>query len=425
MRWATSWAAPPADRHPRPVTATRHRPDPRRRPVRTLFLGILVSRFGESVTLVALIWIAYEATRSAAGVALVQFSYTILIPVGGLFVGAVLDRFRVVPVMIADAAAKTVIVLVAIAAVAGGVGELPAAVAAALYLGLAWMVGGAGLPTLIAGAVPPGGHSRANMFDSLAWSSTAFVGPVVAGLIIEAFSPLVALGLGAVCSTVYALLLWSVRSDLIGYLPPATLGALGRRGIAEGFGLIVRSPLLSSLTVMFMSLNAIQTIYAVALPIYATDILHGGAAEYTLLLSIRSVGEMSGTIVGRWTAPRIGVGHAIIFAVFAGGALFLPLLAITSVAGAALSMYVAGLVGNSQGPWVQTLRMRVIPPALRSRAFGSIRTLTNILSPVAALSAGVLVPLIGVPAIFGLIGAGWMLTGLGLATVGELRESVA
>ncbi len=187
----------------------------------------------------------------------------------------------------------------------------------------------------------------------------------------------------------------------------------------------MRSPLLSSLTVMFMSLNAIQTIYAVALPIYATDILHGGAAEYTLLLSIRSVGEMSGTIVGRWTAPRIGVGHAIIFAVFAGGALFLPLLAITSVAGAAISMYVAGLVGNSQGPWVQTLRMRVIPPALRSRAFGSIRTLTNILSPVAALSAGVLVPLIGVPAIFGLIGAGWMLTGLGLATVGELRESVA
>src|SRR6185436_7591138 len=139
-RWATSWAAPPADRLRRPVTATHHRPDPRRRPVRTLFLGILVSRFGESVTLVSLIWIAYEATQSAAGVALVQFAYTILIPVGGLFVGAVLDRFRVVPVMIADAAAKTVIVLVAIAAVAGGVGELPAAVAAALYLGLAWMV---------------------------------------------------------------------------------------------------------------------------------------------------------------------------------------------------------------------------------------------------------------------------------------------
>jgi len=358
-------------------------------------------------------------------VALVQFSYTILIPVGGLFVGAVLDRFRVVPVMIADAVSKTAIVLIAIGAVLAGVGEVAAVIAAALYLGLAWMVGGAGLPTLIAGAVPPGGHSRANMFDSLAWSSTAFVGPIVAGLVIEVFNPLAALGLGAVCSTVYALLLWSVRSDLMGYLPPATFGALGKRGIAEGFALILRSPLLISLTVMYMSLNAIQTIYAVALPIYATDVLHGGATEYTLLLSIRSVGEMSGTIVGRWTAPRIGVGRAIILAVVAGGALFLPLLAITTVAGAAIAMYIAGLVGNSQGPWVQTLRMRVIPPALRSRAFGSIRTLTNILSPVAALSAGILVPLVGVPAIFGLIGAGWMVTGLGLATVTELRDSVA
>ena len=134
---------------------------------------------------------------------------------------------------------------------------------------------------------------------------------------------------------------------------------------------------------------------------------------------------MSGTIIGRWTAPRIGVGRAIILAVFAGGLLFLPLLMITTVAGAAISMYIAGLVGNSQGPWVQTLRMRVIPPALRSRAFGSIRTLTNALSPIAALSAGVLVPLVGVPAIFALIGAGWMLTGISLGTVAELRESVA
>lgn len=404
---------------------TVRRPDPRGRPVRTLFLGILVSRFGESVTLVALIWIAFEATRSAAGVALVQFSYTILIPVGGLFVGAVLDRYRVVPVMIADAAAKTVIVLVAIAAASAGVGQVPAAIAAALYLGLAWMVGGAGLPTLIAGAVPPGGHSRANLFDSLAWTSTAFVGPVVAGLVIEAAGPLAALAVGAICSTVYAILLWSVRHDLMGYLPPATIDAFGTKGIAEGFRLIFRSPLLAALTVMFMSLNAIQTVYAVALPIYATDVLHGGASEYTLLLSIRSVGEMSGTIIGRWSAPRIGVGRAIILAVFAGGLLFLPLLAITTVAGAAVSMYIAGLVGNSQGPWVQTLRMRVIPPELRSRAFGSIRTMTNMLSPVAALSAGVLVPLVGVPAIFALIGAGWMLTGLGLGTVAELRESVA
>ena len=32
---------------------------------------------------------------------------------------------------------------------------------------------------------------------------------------------------------------------------------------------------------MYMSLNAIGTVYAVALPIYATQTLHGGATDYT------------------------------------------------------------------------------------------------------------------------------------------------
>jgi MFS family permease len=163
----------------------------------------------------------------------------------------------------------------------------------------------------------------------------------------------------------------------------------------------------------------------VALPIFATQTLHGGATDYTLLLSIRSVGEMVGTIVGRWTAPRIGVGRAIVFATFAGGALFLPLLVITSVPVAVFAIFAAGLVGNSQGPWIQTLRMRVIPPDLRSRAFGSIRTLTNSLAPGAAIVAGVLVPFVGVPAIFALVGVGWIATSFGLATVRDLRESVA
>jgi MFS family permease len=220
-------------------------------------------------------------------------------------------------------------------------------------------------------------------------------------------------------------MLWTVRRDLLSFLPPATVGALGLAGIASGFRLVLRSPLLLSLTAMFMSLNALSTVYAVALPIYATEILHGGASEYTVLLSIRSVGEMSGTILGRWTAPRIGVGRAIVIAVFSGGLLFLPLLAIRALPVAIAALFIGGLVGNSQGPWVQTLRMRVIPPAMRSRAFGSIRTLTNALSPVAALGAGMFVPVIGVPAIFGVLALGWIGTSLALASVPDLRRATA
>jgi MFS family permease len=384
-----------------------------------------LSRLGESLTVVSLIWIVFEETRSAGGVALAQFAYTALIPVGGLFVGALLDRYRVVPVMVVDAFLKVGVVLLAIGAAVAGVGVVPAALLAALYLGLAWMVGGAGLPTLIAGAVPPAGHPRANLADALTYSTTAFVGPIVAGILIETISPLAGLAAGALCALVYGVLLLAVQGNLMSHLPPGTVSALGRAGVTSGFRLVFRSPLLLGLTGMFTSLNAIQTIYAVALPIYATEVLGGGAAEFTLLLSIRSVGEVVGTIVGRWTAPRIGVGRAIVLAVASGGLMFLPLLFITTVPAAVAAIFLAGLVGSSQGPWVMVLRMRVIPPEMRSRAFGAIRTMTNSLSPVAAIAAGFIVPLVGVPAIFALVAAGWLATAAGLASVRQLRESVA
>ena len=396
-----------------------------RRPLRNLWIGTFLSRLGDSVTIVALVWIVFAQTRSAEGVALVQFAYTIFVPVGGLFVGAVLDRYRVVPVMVVDAFAKAGVIGFALLAAMSGTALVPAALLAALYLGLTWMVGGAGLPTLIAGAIPPDAHPRANMFDSLTYSSSAVLGPIVAGVLIEAVDPLAALVVGAGCTIVYGLLLLQVKEDLVSHLPEATVGALGVRGVAQGFRLVFSSRLLVTLTWMYMSLNAISTVYAVAMPVYAATVLNGGAAGYTFLLSIRSVGEMSGTILGRYLGPRLGVGRSIVLAVTGGGILFFPLIAVRSLPAAALCLFVGGLVASSSGPWVQTLRMRVIPPQLRSRAFGSIRTLTNSLAPPAALAGGLLVPIIGVPAIFGVVGAGWIATGLALASVRELRDSRA
>jgi hypothetical protein len=247
----------------------------------------------------------------------------------------------------------------------------------------------------------------------------------VAGILIETIDPLAALGAGAVCSIVYGLLLLQAQDDLISHLPPATVGAMGVAGVASGFRLVFGNEVLRSLTLLFVSLNAIGTIYAVALPVYATTVLNGGAAGYTFLLSIRSFGEVAGTIAGRYLAPHLGVGRAIVGAVVGGGLLYFPLLAATSLPVAALLIFAGGVVSSFAGPWIQTLRMRIIPPDMRSRAFGAIRTMTNSLAPVGAIAAGFLVPVIGVPAIFGLVGSWWIVTGIGLASVRDVRRSVA
>ena len=398
----------------------------RRRPIPLLFVGTFLSRLGESITLVTLIWIAFERSHSTGDVALVQFAYTALIPIGGFFVGSLLDRYLVVPVMVTDAAVKAAIVALAIVAAVTGVAVVPATLLAAFYLGLAWMVGGAGLPTLHRGRGPAGRPLAGEPVRLPRLLRDCVRRSAAGGRHHRDARPPRGVGPGRGLFLTYGVLLWSVRAELMGFLPPAVLGAFGVHGLVAGYRLVFRSPLLVSLTAMFMSLNALSSVVAVAMPLYTTQVLHGGAAEYATLLAIRSAGRCPAPSSAAGPLPGSGSAGRSSWRSWAEAACSTCRCSASARCRSPSSRCSSGgVVASSQGPWVQTLRMRVIPPELRSRAFASIRSLTNVLAPPAALAAGVFVPLIGVPAIFGLIALGWMGTAGGLATVRELRESVA
>jgi hypothetical protein len=52
--------------------------------------------------------------------------------------------------------------------------------------------------------------------------------------------------------------------------------------------------------------------------------------------------------------------------------------------------------------WAQTLRMQIIPEALRGRTFALLRTLMQGTNPVGGVLAGFLLPILGIPAMIGL-----------------------
>ena len=55
-----------------------------------------------------------------------------------------------------------------------------------------------------------------------------------------------------------------------------------------------------------------------------------------------------------------------------------------------LVLAASGLAESSLTPWAQTIRMRLIPPALRGRVFALLRTLMQSTRPIGAVLAGVL-----------------------------------
>ena len=52
--------------------------------------------------------------------------------------------------------------------------------------------------------------------------------------------------------------------------------------------------------------------------------------------------------------------------------------------------------------WAQTLRMQIIPEPLRGRTFALLRTLMQGTNPLGGVLAGLILPLLGLPAIIGL-----------------------
>jgi hypothetical protein len=110
-------------------------------------------------------------------------------------------------------------------------------------------------------------------------------------------------------------------------------------------------------------------------------------------------------VAGRWRPP-LPLGTLICLSQVCAGLALLGVLA-TARAGAGVLGAGAALVlwGAASAPltiWAQTIRMRIIPEALRGRVFALLRTVMQGGRPAGALAAGYLLPLLGVSAMIGL-----------------------
>ncbi len=117
------------------------------------------------------------------------------------------------------------------------------------------------------------------------------------------------------------------------------------------------------------------------------------------------------------------LGTLICLAQMLSGAVLLVVLASGTIWGAAIGLALYGMCSAPLTIWAQTLRMRIIPERLRGRAFALLRTLMQSGTPLGGALGGVLLPLLGIPAMIALsvciVGA----PGLFGLQVKELREA--
>lgn len=280
-----------------------------------LFLGgQIISLAGTWMQQVALGWLVYRLTRSSFLLGLVgsagQLPGLVLTPLAGVWA----DRWNRRCMVIGTQALAMTQALMLAALVLGHVVVFWHILALSLFLGLVNAVDIPGRQAFLVQMV----EGRESLANAIALNSSVFnvarlVGPMVAGLLIG----LVGEGMVFLLNGLsYVAVIGALLAMRIAEEPPAE-GSVEpvlrnlRRGVAYAFGF---APIRAILFLLAL-VGVAGAPYAVLLPVFATDVLKGGAHTLGFLTSATGLGALAGALyLARRTTVR-GLGRMIVAAV--------------------------------------------------------------------------------------------------------------
>jgi MFS family permease len=359
------------------------------------FGGQLISLIGTWMQNVAQAWLVYRMTGSSVLLGLVSFSSQIpvflMAPVGGI----VADRFPRRRVLIGTQTAAMLLALVLAALTLTGAVRIWHIFVLSALLGV---VNAFDIPARQAFFVEMVG--REDLINAIALNSSMFnasrvIGPAVAGILVAGIGEgwcFFANGVSYI-AVIAGLLLMAVEPHRAVKQPKSPLA-----DVIEGFRFVIGSAPIHHLMIMLGVLSVTGMPFAVLMPIFAGQILHGGANELGILMGASGVGALAGALLlatretvkglGRWVAISAGAFGASLIA-FAASRSFWVSCALLLPVGFAMMVE----MGSSN-----TLIQTMSPDRLRGRVMSVYSMMFMGMAPFGAVLSGVTAARWGAPA---------------------------
>ena len=357
-------------------------------------IGQLISLIGTWMQNTAQQWLVYQQTKSAILLGLFGFASQLpmlaLAWMGG-FVGDRYNRHRGVittqSISMALAFVLAVLTLthsiktwhlILIAFLVGIVNAFDVPIRQAFFV---QMVGKDDLPNAIA-------------LNSSIFNGARVVGPAIAGFMIALIGEGWCFFLNALSFVAVIVALMMMRVDRPESKRP---DESPMRSFLEGCRFASNDiPIRSALLLLsLLSLFGLQ--YSVFLPIYAQDILHGGAKTLGLLMSAAGVGAVLGALqfaarteykgLAKWIASTCTI-CAMCLLIFSFSASFWV---------CAVMLFIVGFAATSQMAATNTIIQQRVPDEMRSRLMAVYATAFMGVQPIGALLAGVVAKHLGAP----------------------------
>ena len=421
-----------------------------------LWSGETISQLGSQVTLIALPLIAIKVlgatTFEVGALEAAQFLPFLLV---GLPAGAIVDRRRRRPVLIAGDLGRALLLLsVPLAHWAGWLtlGQLLVVVfftgILTVFFDVAYQ---SFLPALVRREQLPDGNAKLE----ISRSGAAIAGPGLAGVLVQWLTAPVAVLVDALSFVASGLFLVAIRvrepaphggpSETAGAAGGATESDAGgatdtddaapaapprprlRHEIAEGLRYVLRHPHLRSIAGCTATSNLFSAVLAAVFLLYAVRELDFSAGTIGLVFMLGNIGFLAGAAVTTRVSTWLGLGPTICWSVLLSstGAVVIALAPHTG----ALEWFIAGQFLTSLGSPIYNIsqvsyRQAITPMKMQGRMNATMRFMVWGTLPIGSLLGGVLGSTLGLRPTLVIAAVGGMLSVLwvALSSVRTIRE---
>ncbi|MFT8319036.1 MAG: MFS transporter [Sporolactobacillus sp.] len=375
-----------------------------------LFIGRIITNIGDSLYVVATMWLVYKIGNSSFYTGLAGF--LVLLPQSLQFVaGPIIDKFSLRKILIITQVLQGMLVLIIPVAYIFGYLYIPLILTIMPIVSLLDQFGSPAEKATIPVILKKDQLVKGNSLFSFAYQGIEFSFNAIAGLLIILVGGAILLFIDSITFALATLLFASLSLKSV----PQAKGQTQKQSIKKilknyftdikyGFHFIFHSLILRIAVGSFVT-NAIVCMMEAILPAYSS--FRGGAGMYGAYLAATSGGMVLGAFIGTFFT-KYPVGRLFIFSFFLGGMMWLlsvltpwSLVSLILLGGAYIPIGITNVM-------LITVMQNLIPSHLLGRVFTANASLVTAGMPLGSLIGGILGSFINANWVFLLTGCGFV-----------------